>query len=364
MTGILAAVDRTARTLLGDDRPAPPPGLELVPTRSLTTAAPVVWLPLGIGDRVLVRTGDAVTAGTPLIERMRDVELVDPSGRRRSSRMSRRPAVVEDAPPAIIGRRSGDWHAEVSGGPAGELAMRLDGGWRIATGEPAEVVEAPAAGIVREVRPGLGMALATNGAALAGARALGGPTRGRLEIVGGSDAELRPSALDVGRAGTILVAGSRVDAETLIRARAMGIRGVVVAGLSEKDARDFAASELRQQASLHRPPPFGVLVLDGSIRRPIAGPVIALLAAAAGREVGIAADPPCLLLGNEAPEPPALEPDHVRVVHGPLAGSEGRWTGPAGLRRFRAGIHLEAGLVDIEGTGRVAVPLADLERFV
>ena len=63
--------------------------------------------------------------------------------------------------------------------------------------------------------------------------ALGGPSRGRLHIAAGSDGELRSGGLDVGLAGTILVVGSRIDAETLTRARAMGVRGIVVGVFQE-----------------------------------------------------------------------------------------------------------------------------------
>ena len=52
----------------------------------------------------------------------------------------------------------------------------------------------------------------------------------------------------------------------------MGVRGVIVSGLAGKERRDFLASESRQRAALHRLPPFAVLILDGVIRRPIAGP--------------------------------------------------------------------------------------------
>jgi hypothetical protein len=365
MSGILTAFDRAARALRGHSRPEPPAGLELVPARHLVVQAPVIRFALGVGDRILVRPGDVVAAGTPLVERMRDVELVGPSDRRRRSICGRgRRAVEPSTQRASIGRHSGEWHAHADWRPSGELAVRHDGGWQIAAGNPAEVLEAPAAGIVRDARPGMTISLATDGPALTGAHGAGSPARGRLEIAGGPDAELRPSALDVGRAGTILVVGSRVDAETLIRARAMGVRGVIVGGLSEKDLRDFAASERRQHAGLHRPPPFAVLVLDGALRRPIAGPVIGLLIANEGREVGLVADPPCLLLGRDAPDPPTVAADFIRIVHGPLAGREGRWSGLAGLRRFRAGTHLEAGFVELGEDGRVAVPLADLERFV
>ena len=143
--------------------------------------------------------------------------------------------------------------------------------------------ESPFAGIVREVRPGTGITIRAAGRGIRGVVALGSPTRGRLQT--GGDSHLRSGGLDVGSAGTILVVGSRVDAETLTRARAMGVCGVVVAGLASKERRDFIASEARQRAALHRLPPFAVLVLDGAVRRPLAGAVQAVLAALAGSSV-------------------------------------------------------------------------------
>jgi hypothetical protein len=233
----------------------------------------------------------------------------------------------------------------------------------MAVGTRVDALEAPSDGVVRDVRPGIGLTLDVPGLALLGIQSLGGPARGRLEIAATGDGDTRPGAIDVGRAGTILVFDARVDAETLSRARAMGVRGIVVAALSDKDGRDFAASEARQRASLHRAAPFGVLVLDGHLRRPIAEPALDLLRAHAGREVGMAADPPCLLFGPHPTALPELDPVHVRIVHGPWAGREGRWEGLAGLRRFRAGTHLEAGRVRFDDGTAAVVPLADLERF-
>jgi hypothetical protein len=225
-------------------------------------------------------------------------------------------------------------------------------------------MESPVAGTIREVRAGIDLTVKAAGRGLRGIVALGGPTRGRLELATGADGELRPGGLDVGLAGTILVVGSRVDAETLTRARAMGVKGIVVAGLASKERRDFLASEARQRAALHRLPSYGVLVLDGSIRRSIAGPVMAIFAALAGREVAIVADPPMLLFdepGLDLPVPPA---DLVRVRGGRLAGREGRFAAPIGLRRFAGGVHLEAGRVRFSDGTSAAVPLGDLERFV
>ena len=123
----------------------------------------------------------------------------------------------------------------------------------------------------------------------------------------------------------------------------MGVCGVVVAGLSSKERRDFLASEARQRAALHRLPPFAVLVLDGATRRPLAGAVQAVLAALAGREVAIVTDPPMLVFDLPnliIPDPPV---DLVRIRAGSLAGREGRFVRAIGPRRFAGGVHLEAG---------------------
>lgn len=334
------------------------PGLALVRLRRLSISDPLVRFPLSVGDRPLVRAGDVVLPGAPLAERMAEAVLVDVGAR--GTPAGSAPTAGPGVSPQAW--RSGAWIASADG-PGGELVAQADGRWRMAVGTAVDALEAPAAGVVREVRPGIALSLDVPGLALLGIQSLGGPARGRLEIAATGDGEARPGAIDVGRAGTILVFDARVDAETLSRARAMGVRGIVVAALSDKDGRDFAASEARQRASLHRAAPFGVLVLDGHLRRPIAEPVLALLRAHAGREVGIAADPPCLLFGPASAELPELDPVHVRIAHGPWAGREGRWEGLAGQRRFRAGAHLEAGRIRFDDGTAAVVPLADLERF-
>jgi hypothetical protein len=330
------------------------PGLELVAVRRLLSGSVIARVDLAPGDRALVGTGEPVIAGAPLAERLRDAQLTDT------------PVMPGEDP-----RRPGDRLSTEGPGTslrraaaaAGELVFRSGRRWRVATGEVADPIEAPAAGIVREVRSGTGIGIELAGVALMGAFAVGVPTRGRLALGPDAGGDGPATSLDVGRAGTILVIGSRVDAESLTRARAMGVRGVVVAAMSGKEVRDFAASERRQQAALHRLPPFAVLVLDGVVRRPIASPVVALLESLAGREVGIVTEPPALVIPGDEPVPPAVPSDWVRVRSGPLAGREGTWAGALGPRRFPPGVHLEAGLVEFADGMAAAVPLADLERY-
>jgi hypothetical protein len=315
------------------------PDLGLVSARRLIDGPAEITFSLSPGDRALVAAGETVVAGAPIVERIRDAEMLD--------------RVV----PMSADPRPGGRVAE------GELLFAWHDRWRVAGGEVTESLDSPITGIVRDVRPGSAIVIQASGRALHGIVTLGGPTRGRLHIAAGSDGELRSGGLDVGLAGTILVVGSRIDAETLTRARAMGVRGIVVGGLASKERRDFSASERRQRAALHRLAPYAVLVLEGATRRPLPSPVMDVLHALAGHEVAIVGDPPMLIFDPEVdvPTPPA---DFVRVRGGALGGREGTWAGIVGPRRFAGGVHLEAGSVRFDDGSVTAVPLGDLERFV
>ena len=321
----------------------------LVPARPLVVSPVDVVFRLAPGDRALVAPGDSVVVGAPIAERVRDPSLEEVH-------------VPTSPEPQPGGRWAGP--AEGRGGVLdnGELLFAWRNRWRVAGGTLTDVLETPFAGIVREVRTGTSITIRAAGRGLRGIVALGGPTRGRLQ--GSPDHELRAGGVDVSAAGAILVVGSRVDAETLTRARAMGVRGVVVTGLSSKERRDYLASEARQRSALHRLPPFAVLVLDGAVRRPVAGAVQALLGALAGHEVALVGNPPMLIFDLPNLTVPSPPPDLVRVRGGAWSGREGRFVEAVGPRWFPGGAHLEAALVQFPDGTTVAVPMGDLERFV
>ena len=341
-------------------RTVAPPGLALLNVRRLVEAAVVARFPLSPGDQLLVAEGQAVAAGTAIAGRLRDpvVREIARAGRIRGIGGARAVGVEPGLPwSAAAATRRGEPEL------LGEHLFEVGGRWRVAAGEIGEPVDAPVAGTVEQVRAGMGITLRTAARGLRGAFVLGGPVSGRLELAASAGGELRASGIDVGRAGEILVVGARIDAEALTRARAMGARGVVVGGLPTKERRDFLASEARQRASRQRLPPFAVLVLDGSVRRPIPSPIMKILAALTGRDVAIVGDPPVLAFDDPAIAVPLPPHDLVRIRSGPLQGVEGRWAGLAGLRRFPGGVHLEAGLIDTGDGSPVPVSLGDLERF-
>ena len=75
--------------------------------------------------------------------------------------------------------------------------------------------------------------------------------------------ELRAAAIDVSATGKIVVGGSRASAETLTRARAMGVAGIVLGGVLDKELRDFEAIQRRRREVGGLTGSFGVLLLEG-----------------------------------------------------------------------------------------------------
>ena len=367
--------------------PVGPAGIERVEARRILVRKPVVRIGLGPGARALVGPGDRIEAGTPIAERTIDVEVVDAGRQPGPESVDREDAdsaaeLPEGTPPS---RRTppepGKWWvggAERRGKPqaknqakkqitrvAGTLLYETHDRWRAAAGERHEVVESPVAGVVRQVRPMVDVALEASGTGISAEIGAGDPSRGYLDVPRLADGELWASALDVGKSGAVVVAGSRISSQAISRARAVSIRGLIAGSIGEVELRDLAASLSRQRAGFASSVSFGLVAFDGYQRRVLATPILALLTALAGQEVGIVTDPPMIVFAAETLPLPELAADWVRARSGPNAGREGRWIESLGLRRFRSGMHLEAAAVRFgEDADATIVPITDLERFV
>jgi hypothetical protein len=364
---------------------APPPGLERVAGRRILVSRPVIRIPLGPGDRALVQIGDAVEAGTPIAERTPDGSVVDIGRLTSPENGSGQPDAASSTGPEPNQPRGRDrrtppapgkwWVGGIDrrGRPpakkplnrvAGTLLFESHGRWRAAVGERHEAVESPVAGVVREARNTVDVSIEAIGCAIPAAIAAGEASRGYLDVPRLTDGELWASALDVGRSGAVVVAGSRVSAQAISRARAMSIRGLIAGSVGHGELRDLEAAQLRQRASLTPSVPFGLIALDGYQRRPLATPVLALLAALAGREVAIVTDPPLLVFDVAEVPLPEVPADWIRVRSGEHAGREGRFLEAVGARRFKGGVYLDAAVVRfVDETDTTTLPIADLERL-
>jgi hypothetical protein len=333
-------------------------GLDVIPRRPLLVSPVDAFFRLHPGDRPLVKAGEAVGRGQPILEHHRDPRTIVVAGSF-GEEGTAAPGDRWNGKPKQEGKSGEDGEVK----PGGELLFRSGNRWRVAGGDRPDTLEVPFGGVVHAVQPGTGVTIRSTSKAVVGRSVLAGPAWGRLQVATGADGELRAQHVDVGAAGAIIVAGARMDAEALTRARAVGIRGVIVSALGIKEQRDFLASERRGRAAVHGLPSFGILVLDGAARRPIASSVMALFEAAEGSMVAIVGDPPSLVIDDPSVSLPRPAADLVRVRSGPLAGAEGTFAGLAGPRRFPAGVILEAAFVRFGGRPPVAIPIGDLERF-
>lgn len=145
--------------------------------------------------------------------------------------------------------------------------------------------------------------------------------------------------------------------ETVLRARAVGIRGLVVGSLSDGEREALSASIDRRVAAGVALAPFGLLILGG--RREGDGWAAQLgiaLQALNGRSVRLERHPAGLTVAGAGPAVVQAGADTV-VIGGPRAGSYGTWRGLADARPADP-----QGAVEISGE-LCALPLGDLQRL-
>jgi hypothetical protein len=178
--------------------------------------------------------------------------------------------------------------------------------------------------------------------------------------------ELRAAAIDVGATGKIVVGGSRASAETLTRARAMGVAGIVLGGMLDKELRDFEAIQRRRHEVGGLTGSFGVLLVEGFGKVGIDPQRFAWFRAQAGRTASLfGADG--LLYVYDAQLTPGRRTlprvgDRVIAHRRPFQGRAGVLVAELeDLHATPSGIVTRMGLVRFEDGRLAPVPLANLE---
>lgn len=205
------------------------------------------------------------------------------------------------------------------------------------------------------------------GAVVLGVAGTGEAVHGRLRVsVEGAGEELRAGAIDSDATGRIVVGGSRASAETLTRARAMGVAGVVIGGVLDKDLRDFEATQLRRREVGGVGGDFSIVLLEGYGKIGMDPGVFDWLRGHDGKLVSLFGDAARLYV-YDADEPPtrrllARAGDRVVGTRRPYAGAGGRLVRIlGGLHVVSSGVPARSGLVRFEDGRTGIVPLANLE---
>ena len=205
------------------------------------------------------------------------------------------------------------------------------------------------------------------GALVEGIGGSGSAVHGELRVaVHEPGEELRASAIDVGATGRIVVGGSRASAETLTRARAMGVAGIVLGGMLDKELRDFEATQRRRRQIGGVAGDFAVLLLEGFGKVGLDPGLFAWFQAHAGRMASLFGDSARLYVYDAGP-PPARRAlpragDRVIAHRRPHAGRAGELVRllPA-PRAAASGVPARSAVVRFEDGPTVIVPLANLE---
>lgn len=209
--------------------------------------------------------------------------------------------------------------------------------------------------------------LETTGALIQGVWGNGKQDFGVLRLVGeGAGSALQTRSLDLQLRGAVLAAGYCENPAPLHQATELSVRGLILGGL---------ASELIPVA---RRLPYPVVVMEGFGKLPLCQPIFQLLTNNAGRDVALEARPsephaaqrPEVIIplpsSREADLPDEVIPMapglRVRALSGPQKGEVGV------VREimdkafgYPSGILARSAIVDVEGSGPMALPLANLE---
>lgn len=207
-----------------------------------------------------------------------------------------------------------------------------------------------------------------SGAVVTGVGGSGGAVHGQLRVaVRDPVDELRASAIDVAATDRIVVGGSRASAEALTRARAMGVAGIVLGGVLDKELRDFEATQQRRRRTgTQATPDLSVLLLEGYGKVALDPALFAWFLAHDGHLASLFGMTGTLYVYDAEP-PPARRVlprvgDRVVAHRRPYAGQAGTLVEVLqGLRLGTSGIAANSAIVRFEDGLTAVVPLANLE---
>ncbi len=239
-------------------------------------------------------------------------------------------------------------------------------------------------GTIVEELPRQGVTVECTASLVQGIFGIGGETWGQLAMaVQSADERLTPEHLQPAMKGKIVVGGSFLGADTMARAREIGVAAVVVGGIHDKDLRELLGYDLGVAITGTERVGFTLVITEGFGVIPMAAKTFALLAAHAGQKASISGatqiragvirpeiiiPKPAATVAAQSPGKVAAERagiqvgDQVRVIRDPLFGRIGNVKSlPPDLRQIETESHvrvLEVGFPDGSST---VIPRANVE---
>ncbi len=170
-------------------------------------------------------------------------------------------------------------------------------------------------GAIAEVHPDQGVTVETTCSLVQGIFGIGGETSGELVIgVKAPDQPLLPEQLNPSMKGKIVVGGAFLSAATLARAKEIGVVGLVVGGIHDKDLRALLGYDLGVAITGTEQVGFTLILTEGFGTIPMAPKTFALLSAHAGQKASIS--------GATQIRAGVIRPEIIIPYSGPAAGTK------------------------------------------
>ncbi|MGE0273880.1 MAG: hypothetical protein AB7G68_04955 [Nitrospiraceae bacterium] len=248
--------------------------------------------------------------------------------------------------------------------------------------EPPKVLDVPAYidGIVAEVHAQQGVTIETSCSLVQGIFGIGGETHGEIILgVTGPDQTLMPDHVTPAMRGKVVIGGAFLSADTMARAKQIGVAALVIGGIHDKDLRTLLGYDLGVAITGTEQVGFTLLLTEGFGTIPMATKTFRLLSAHAGQRASVSGATQ-IRAGVIRPEiiiPQAASPaasasasqregirigDPVRIIRDPLFGVIGEVSRlPSELQKIPT--ESEVRVLEVRfGDGRTAViPRANIE---
>lgn len=236
-------------------------------------------------------------------------------------------------------------------------------------------------GTIVEVLPRQGVVVETACSLVQGIFGVGGETGGEL-VVGVSDPEqtLDPAHLRADMKGKVVVAGAFLSAETMARAKDIGVAGLIVGGIHDKDLRALLGYDLGVAITGTEQVGFTLILTEGFGTIPMAQKTFRLLSAHAGERASISGATqiragvirPEVIVPRRAstsvsrvaaPQREGIRiGDLVRIIRDPLFGRIGQVSAlPAELQKIPTESEVRVLEVQFRDGSRAVVPRTNVE---
>jgi hypothetical protein len=241
-------------------------------------------------------------------------------------------------------------------------------------------------GTAVDIHPKQGVTVETDCSLVQGIFGIGGETWGELATAVTSPHEaMEPGHLLPTMKSKVVVGGSFLGADTMIRAREIGVAGLVVGGIHDKDLRSLLGYDLGVAITGTERVGFTLIITEGFGIIPMAAKTFALLAAHAGQKASISGATqiragvirPEIIIPRKtgqakrtgsgtaasAGERTGIRVgDQVRIIRDPLFGRIGLVKGlPPNLRRIETESHVRVLDVGFADGSSAVIPRANVE---